>query len=251
MKRALWIAGAVAATLTLAACKRDDVSPKVIETLPPDVHTVVLPGVAAQQYLMLKRDSMNGVIPIINELPLAHPVYPVSLSGPDSSQKYSFPITDPHYGSAVVVIQFFSGSTPIDPIATQASTATLSSVAVEVTGDSARFHYHEVLTLTLDNPGNLSTTLHLTGTSDFTNGATITYTMPAPGARATFSGVSSGSATGTGIDGAGLPTTISLTFSTDHDANGSITWEDRSGGIHLAHNGPGFIVTQTERIFIE
>ena len=234
------------------SCKKKEEPNKIIDGLPVNSSQKVVPAQAAQQLLLLKRDSLNIIVPVINKLGLANQSF-TELSGPDSQSRYSFQITDNSYGTATFTLQFRNSSNAIiDPIKTQTSTTTLNSVVVTGTGNSSKFSYSENLTITLETVGKANSKKFLTGTSNFNgSGTSVTFTFPAPGAESSFQGLIGGGVTGSGTGAGGEATTLSLSFASNHEADGAIAWEGQQGGIHFAEDGKGYIVTNEARLLID
>jgi len=245
-----WVkSGLILLLFALASCEKKEEPNKIIDGLPFDNTVVILPAQATKEMHILKSDGAGFAVEIINRVGILNTVFP-ELTGPDGQLRYTFSIANTIYGSASFTMQFLDTlSSPIDPIATNVSTATLASVTLTGSGASDLFSYTETLTITLQTAGITSSDKFLTGTVVFTGTSdTITFTFAAPGAKINFEGMAGGSVSASGTGPGGAPISIQLAFRSDHDANGSITWEGQTGGIHIDQAGGGFVLTNNAKI---
>lgn len=228
--------------LTLG-CHKGQESNKILYTLPVNSTASVIPAHAAQEFLLLKTVASQVIVPIINRIGQQNQIYP-ELTGPDGSSRYSFNRTENHYGTASFLIQFRDGTNAvIDPIQTQTSTTTLKSVVVTVTGTSSKFAYSESLSITLETAGAADSKKQISGTANF-SGSTynLNFTIVSPGITCSFDGLTAGIFEASGTGGPSNTTTsMQISLSSNKDANGSIAWEDQSGGFHMESNGTGFV----------
>ncbi len=249
----IWVTGLFAALLlaSVSACRREKEPNKIVDSLSLDTTQAVIPANAAQQMLVLKRDSMNIIIPVIARLGIAGAQFS-ELTRTGFGQ-YTFPGAERHYGNATFTLQFKNtAGAPIDPIQNQGSTTTLKSVSVTTQGSSSLFNpYSENLVLTLDIAGDFGSVIRLTGTSSFTGGGyTVTLTFPG-GAVTTFQGLKSGSVTGSGTGPTGLSVALALSIRASQQLEGSINWEGQTGSLHMEDSGKGYVITGQSRFFID
>jgi hypothetical protein len=228
-----------------SGCRKDQESQKIIDTLPINSTVVVTPAYAAQEFLLLKRDAAQTIVPVINRLGQTINTFP-ELTGPDGSSRYTFQRVESHYGTANYTIQFRdSNGSVIDPIQTQTSTTTLATVDITASGSNDRYSYSETMTLTLETPGQVDSKKRITGTSSFTGSSySINFTMPSPGLTWSFDGVSAGIVTASGSGGpSNSALSMTLSLSSSHAASGPIAWEGNEGSIHIESNGSGYVTT--------
>lgn len=226
-------------------CHKDTETNKILDTLPVNTSISVLPAKAHQESILIQKNMAQILVPVINRLGETGLTFP-NLSGPDGSLRYSFTVSENHYGTATFLIQFRDNiNSVIDPITSLTSTTTLNNVLITFTGASDRFSYTGSWVLTLETSGTVTSTKRLTGTTTFTGSSyTINFSLPSPGITCTFEGLTRGTLSSTGTGGPSSTATSSLiSFSTDHTSNGSLAWEGNSGGLHLNPNGTGFITT--------
>jgi len=233
-------------------CERKNESNKILHGLPVDTTQIVLPAQAIQQFMLLKRDSLGILVPILNRLAIADAGFP-EVSGPDSNSRYTFRLSENRYGTADFTIQFLDAAhSVIDPISFQTSTSTIKTAALTTTGSSSLFAYTEDLSLTLATTGDVNSEKRVTGNATFTgSGYTITFVFDPAGSVTKFGGILEGLVTATGTGPGSAPMTLSMRYSTDHSADGNLTWEGQSGGLHIMDDGSGSIVTSTARLFVE
>ncbi len=237
----------------ILGCHKDQEPNKIIYTLPINSTLTVIPAHAAQEFLLIQTAAAQTIVPIINRIGSTSTSYP-ELSGPDGSSRYTFTKTESHYGTATFLIQFRDSSNAvIDPIQTQSSTTTLKSVVVTVTGTSNRFSASANLIISLDTAGLAESTKRITGTAAFTGSTySLNFTILASGITCSFDGLTAGSFEASGSGGPqNTNTAILLSLSSNKDANGSISWEGQSGGLHLESNGTGFVTTNQYLIPIQ
>lgn len=238
----------------MSSCKRKEEPIKILDPLPLNSLQTCVPGEMGQAWVLLKRDCLKVLVPVINLTTIPNSTFP-QVTGPDSLSRYTFQTSDGHYGTATFTIRFFQeNGTVIDPILTNTSTTTLKSVSVNVIGSSSRFSYTENLVLTLDTAGIISSNKRFTGTSainDVGNINVLTFTMPSPGIRSAFEGMVEGQATVTGTGPSSQTTSMTLAVSADHTTNGNITWEGLSGGIHYEENATGYVITNQYQLLLQ
>lgn len=247
MKRIFLILVACAA---LNACEKKKEPNKILDGLPVNTEEVVPLGQATQEIHVMTQDALNTIVTAMNRLSQTSPSFS-DLTNVGFGQ-YQFTRSGSRYGSATFTITFKDGvGATIDPIANTASTSTFKSVDVTGTGSSSRFSYTiGTWTITLLTEGVPTSDKTLAGPTTFTSAApsyTINYTYTS--AEATFEGVTDGTLSATGT-GPSAPITLTVTYASDRVVNGTLTWEGQSGGIHLASNGTGFIVTDTSRLLL-
>lgn len=239
--------------VALNSCERKREPNKILDGNVAGTVQVVGPAEAARQYVLLKRDLLRTVLPVLNRMQTSNATF--GDLTPVGGGQYSFQGNDPHYGTVTFTLGFQDANGGgIDPISVPGSSSSLKAVTVTGAGASTLFPtITENLTLAFESAGVFTTTLRLTGTSVF-NGPTytLTFTNSTPGSRVIFAALTSGTATATGSGGTpAAPATVNLEFSSDQHANGTITWEGQEGGIHLETNGSGFVVTTEGRILLE
>lgn len=250
MKIKITVSALMALTVALlAGCESKREPNKIVDGPTINTSQTVIPGKAAQQFILLERDLLKILTPVINKLILANQSFnEVQQVGPG---QYTFQTADSRYGTASYTITFqTTGGTTIDPIANRSSTGTLTNVAVSGSGSNALFSFTENLSLNLDAIGDYTAKRHMTGTIGFTgSGYILTFTHQAPGSNATFDNLTDGIVTATG-PGPTATANLTLSFSASHEVNGTISWEGITGGLHLQDNGDGFVVTSSERLLI-
>ncbi|MCG3205447.1 MAG: hypothetical protein KCHDKBKB_02168 [Elusimicrobia bacterium] len=238
----------------LLSCQKKDEPNKILDPLPLNSTQTCVPGQLGQAWFVMKRDCLKVLIPVINLTTIPNSSFP-QVSGPDAMSQYTFQTSGDRYGTATYTIRFYNESgVVIDPILTNTSTSTLKSITVQVVGGSSKVTYTEALTLTFETAGLLSSHLRLTGTSSISDNPvtnTLNFTFSLPGPRVAFEGLIDGEVTATGTGPNSQTTALNLTFYADHTANGSIAWEDLSGGIHYQDNGVGYVVTNLFRLLLE
>jgi hypothetical protein len=237
--------------LALSSCHKDQEPNKIIDGVPLNTTEIVIPGQAGQQFYALVRDLSTFLVPILNRLQQTGLSFS-ELSGPDGQMRYTFTTTERHYNSANYSIQFRdSNNTAIDPIQNQNSTTTVKSIDITGTGSSSQFNFTIAATLTIETVGDLNSKKRITGSSSF-NGSSysMTFTIDSPGLTGTESGLTEGTFSSSGTGPNSQPTTLQLICSFEHTADGSISWEDRSGGFHIEPDASAFIVTNQERLFL-
>ncbi len=234
-----------------AGCRRENESSKVIDGLPVNTVQTAVPAEAAQQFHLLNRDALSSLIPIVHGLYLSGQAHP-GVFGPDSQSRYNFNLIEKHYGTATLTFQFRDISNAvIDPIAVFASTALVKSVAITCQGTSPQFTYVENLVLTIDTAGSVDTTKLLTGTALFSgSGISMTFTFNGAGSMAVVGGLNNGSVSAVS-NVVGQPVSLTLNFNTDHDANGTLAWDDLTGSLHIGSNGSCDVVTRQFRIILD
>jgi len=241
------------ALVALAGCERKREPNKILDGYVVGSSEVIIPAEGARQFFLLKRDLLRVVVPVINKLSLATSDFS-ELSGP-VAMKYSFQVSEKHYGTATFTLEFKDDvNATFDPIAVRGSSTTIKSVVVTGVGASALFpSISENLSLVLESSGVVTSTLRLNGTSVFSgSGYTLNFGFNPGGSKGVFEGITDGSASASGTGGTPPATaSINLGFTTDRNANGSITWEGRDGGIHLDENGSGYVSTAAGRIFLQ
>jgi hypothetical protein len=245
------------AGFALAGCKHDREPNKIVDGLPFKVEETVMPAYAVQHLILLTKDSLRSAVTVLNKTSILNANYSDVTN--ISSNTYQFSLSNVRYGTAVFTIQFFDeAGAGLDPILNQVSSATIKSMALNVTsGSSSLFTYTATSLLTLDIAGDVSSTLRSTGTYTFTGqgaatGYSVAFVQPAPGSRTAFEGFKDGAFTATGNGPAGIGTvSMNLAVSSNHGLGGSLTWEGQSGGIQLENNGTGFVITSQARIPIE
>ena len=246
-------------TLTVLGCKRDNEPNKIIDTLPVTGVQTCVPAQIGQGWFALKRDLLRVLISVINRTQLLNASFPNSYPeltrvGAAGAGTYTFQTTDRHYGTALFTIQFLDSTpAPIDPVSTFASSSTLKSVSIGVTVSGfAPFSGTENLELYLETAGLLDSPRRIVGTSHF-NGPTdsMAFALPFPGARGAYEGLVDGEVTATGTGPGGQPITLSLAFSSDHTANGPLTWEGQTGGIHFEPIATGYVITNSYRLLLD
>jgi len=237
---------------SLAGCQKDGVTEKFIDDIPVVAKTSIPPASAVQEYLLTKRDICNVVVPVLSKLAQTTRSFP-ELTGPDGQLRYTFLLSEKHFGSATVAIQFQDAlGGVIDPISTWTSTSTLSQVVIGVSGTSPDYSYSENLLMTLQVAGDVFSIKRLTGTSTFTDRAStaynLTFTLVSPGPEAIYGGIKGGLITGSGTSGTGAPIGCSIEVDSNHDGNGPLTWDNQDGSVHFSTAGSGFIITNLSRI---
>lgn len=234
------------------SCKREREPNKIIDGLPINSTETVVPAQMAQQFFLLIRDGLNEIVPVFNRLGRVDPPPDFSELTPVGSNVYEFSVTEKHYGSVTFKINFKDTSgNSIDPIANNTSTMTVRSVHITASGTSSLFTYSQDLVLTLETAGLLSSDKRLTGNSTFT-GATdaVTFTFVPPGSNSTFQGLTNGMVLGSGSGPSNQNISITLTFSSNHEADGQIAWLGREAAIHFLDNGVGYVATKESRTII-
>lgn len=236
----------------VTGCRHNQVDNKIVDGLPLNTNRAVLPAAALQQLLLFKRDNIRVTVTAINKTSIANPTYPelTNVGG----NVYQFQISEKHYGTATVRIQFFDASgVSIDPIANQSSTATFKTVTINTNGSSGMFTYTEAGAITLDTAGDVTSTMHSTGTFSFNgSGYSINSNILAPGARTSVDGFRDGTLTGAGTNlTSGAPVTMSIGLNNNQSANGSLAWDGEKGGVEFDNTGLGFVITSTTRIPIQ
>lgn len=246
------IAGAVF-LIVAGGCRRKNEPHKIIGGLPLNSTVDVTAARSIQQLMLLKRDGLSVIVPIINRLAVPDTTFP-ELTGPAgaSGKDYSFTMSEERYRTASFLVKFFdNAASQIDPIAFRSSTTALKTVKINTTGSSDLFSYTESLTITLETAGDGTSGKRLTGTSVFNgSGYAVTFTFSPPGPASNQDGLIDGSFTGSGT-GPTLGFSSTLRYSTDHTADGTLQWEGQTGEIHLANNGRGVIVTDQERFLLD
>jgi len=76
MKKGILISFSILFVFGLFSCERKEVKNKIIEGIPIDTTTSVIPAKAIQEMMLLKRDAFSIVVPIINRLPLSGATFP-------------------------------------------------------------------------------------------------------------------------------------------------------------------------------
>ncbi len=250
MKRAALL---LIAVVSLASCERKREPNKVLDGYVVGTQEVVIPAEAARQYFLLKRDMLGIVVPVINKFGRTNADFS-ELTGPVAS-KYSFTVHETHYGAVTYTLEFKDDtSATFDPVSMRSSSTTLKSVIITGTGGSAVFPtITENLTLVLESSGVVTSTLRLNGNSTLSgSGYALTFGLNPGGSRCVFEGLTDGSASASGTGGTPPATSaINLGFSTDRNANGSISWEGRDGGIHIENSGSGYVSSPGGRIFFQ
>lgn len=249
MKKTLFAIALV--SLSLAACKKDRVANKIIDGVPLHVEETVLPAHALQQYMLYKRDSLRVIMIILNKTSISDSIFPELTSPP-----YQFTVSERHYGSVTVTLQFYDGSgNAIDPIAAPSSTSTLKSVSISAAtnGSNGLFTFTEAGGVVLSIQGDVTSPVHSTGTITFSGSgyAPLTFSLTSPGARTAIEGFREGNLTATGSGPNGSTPSLTLTLGNDHSASGAISWEGQQGSVFVGSNGLGFVVTNQARIPIE
>ncbi len=248
-----WVAiGILFMLCGLSSCQREDVHQKFIEGVPVNPQGTVISARGVQQYFLLMRDSLSRMVQLMNRLTLTGTSF-TDLTGPDGNQAYSFPINETRYGSATVTLKFLdTNGAVIDPISNPVSTSSVKSVSFTMTGNSDLFAFlaNDGL-LTLDSAGILSPNKLASGSLSLTGqGYTMTFTMPATGVQANYQGPFEGAVTGMGT-GPTEAFTANLQFSADHNLDGTLAWEGKTGGIRFSNNGTGYLVSDNEKILLE
>jgi hypothetical protein len=237
---------------TLLGCHKDSPSKKIIDGLPAATGSTstIQPAQATQQYLLLKNVALDRVITNLNRLQVGLPAG--GLSGPSGSN-YTFQSSEKHYGTATFTIQFQDvNNAAIDPFTAVTATSSVKYVHVTVNSTSNAFAISEDLQVSLDIVGQLTGPYHMTGTSNFDNSSySITYTLDPTGVDATITGVLRGHASATSASGAPKQTSSVLTFGTNSDVSGKMTWDDQSAGIHINSDGSGFLTTDDTRTLFQ
>lgn len=240
----------------LGACKKNSEPNKILPGIPVATNQVITAARAAQQHHLLTNWGLSSIVPIINRLGVNIAVF-AELSGPDAQSRYTFSLTERHFGTANFTIQFRDTSDLIiDPFVVNASTGSLSSVLVTVSGSSSEFTYSQAYTIRLAVPGQNTSSKVATDTpgspTTFTgSGYAIQYAFLSPGISVNNSGITGGriSATGTGPNS--TSTSLDILYAINHSANGTLSWEGQSGTIHFLDNGNGFIITNNSRIIFD
>ena len=244
---------AVLAVLAFASCERKREPNKILDGYTAGIVEVVVPGNAAQQYVVLKRDILRVAVSVVNRLQQENALFP-ELSGP-SAGKYAFSSTERHYGTANFTIEFFNDTgSQIDPIAVRSSSNTLKSFILTTAAASNEFPtITETLTVVLESSGVVTSRLRMTGSSVFTGSSySLTFNIDPSGCKTIYEALTDGSVTATGTGGTPPATaTINLAFSSDHAVNGSMSWEGREAGLHIETNGSGLIVAPEGRILLD
>ena len=239
--------------LVLAGCHRRNEPNKILDGSPVGSFELIIPAEGARQFYLLKRDALHVVVPVISKLALTNSSYP-ELSGPVAS-KYSFNTAEKHYGTATFTIEFRSDvNATIDPIAVQGSSSSLKTILITGTAASSMFPtITENLALVLDSSGTVTSTLHLSGSTAMTgSGYSLTFNFDPAGSKANFDGLSDNQVTASGTGGTPpAPAALVLRYTTDRNANGSIAWEGRTGGIHIETDGSGYVSTLEKRILFQ
>ena len=246
--RIVRIAGVVACVAIAAGCKHKNEPNKILDGLPANPTVEVVPAQAAQQWVLLKRDMVNTLVPAVNKF--ANPSLGWGeLGSPDGSLRYTYRTTNSRYGSATFQIQFHDqNGTPI-PAAVSSST-TLKSVSITANAQSSMFTFSETLNLDVRTFGSSDSIMLLTGNSTV-NGSnySLTFSLPGSGAKCVFQGLSGGLAFVSG-NGNGAPCNMTLNFQPNLDTSGTINWEGQSGTLRININGSGFVATNQERFFL-
>ena len=251
MKKLVLIFLGVSFLTCLSSCKRKKEPNKILDGFANDTTQTVIPAQAIQQFLLLKKDTLKVIVPVLNKLTAVNSHYD-ELSSTTPSV-YNFQLSNSHYGTATVGFRFWNESNVIiDPIQTQISSSSVRAIQLWLAGGSALFpSYDESFWLSLGTTGDPTSTKYLMGDSHFSgSNHTLTFSIAAPGSRAAFEGlIDSGfTASGTGIGGQTV--TANMFYSADHNTNGTLNWEGRSGNIHMDDRGNGFIITDQTRLFI-
>jgi hypothetical protein len=236
----------------LLGCRRDSPARKIIDGAPIGSTITVLPVNAVQGFHMLERNMLNILVAVTKRTGTISPTYPDVTGGPGT---YQFTTIDSHYGQATISFQYFDGpngaGTPLDPIAGQASTATVKSVNISVTSTGSPFNGTGNFVLTLETQGNVNSNLFLTGTFTMTSTTyTVICTLPSPGGLATFTGLAAGTVqfSGSGPGGSIGGTTI---INTSHEFNGNLLWDGNTGQIHLKENADALLILNNQRYFFD
>ena len=243
----------ILAGVILAGCHRRNEPNKILDGQPVGSFELVIPAEAARQFYLLKRDMLRTVVPVINKFATTNPVYPELT--PVGGSKYSFTSAEKHYGSATFTLEFRSDTNAtIDPVGVQGSSTSVKSVIVTGTAASSLFPtITENLTLVLDSSGVVTSTMRLSGTTSMTgSGYSLTFNFDPAGSKANFDGLTDNQVTASGSGGTPPATAaLLLRFTTDRNANGSIAWEGRTGGIHIESDGSGYVSTLEKRILFQ
>jgi len=256
-KNLLGLAIFLAGAFSITSCKQDAIHRKIVDGLPINADETVIPGLAIQEFHLVIRDAMSVIVPALNRIGTSEPRLP-GLSGP-VNDTYSFNIADKHYRTAHVVIQFQDQSgTKIspDPISVAGSTINVASVGITIIGSSDLFGFTSVgpahLTLKLTSIGVPTSNKSLIGNMNFNGqGYNFVFAMVAPGLAAGFQGVFGGGLSGSGTGPTFLPFSARLTYASDLSVDGTLIWENRSGGIHLVSNGSGIVTTDKEKFILD
>jgi hypothetical protein len=255
MSRRWILIGLMAAVVGLGACKHDKEPNKILNGSVVDVSQTVYPGLTVQEFVVLNQQIVAVIVPIFSRLGTTTELRFPELT-PLGNSTYRFTVTQPSFGSAHADIQFKDpAGNVIDPIATTASTSTLASVTMAVTGASSLYSYTENLSMKLDTAGDTTSTKRMFGTGTFngTNAAAgysnLVFSFPSSGCESSFEGILAGTVNGAGT-GPSAPVTFRLTFGSAHAADGTLSWEGRNGTIHMNPNGVGFIIDGPTRILI-
>ena len=236
-------------------CKKNREPNKILDGLPVDPTVTVIPGHAAQQHLLLIRDIASVVVPVMNRVGLTGATFPELT--PAGGGAYTFSVSNARYGFASLQIQFKDESDAnVDPIQSATTTFKSGVVTSPAPGTSALFTHTTgsptPLRITLETAGVGTSPKLITGDVTFSgSNYALVFSFAPAGAGLNFEGLVSGEATATGTGPDASAASLSLRFDSNRDADGTIVWEGRSGAIHLANNGIGFVSTDQVRFFID
>lgn len=237
----------------LLGCRRDSPAQKLLEGAPAGTTISVLPVSAVQAFHFIEKHALYTVVAVTKRTTLTNVSYNdvTSIGG----SQYRFTSSDPHYGSATYTFAYYDGKDGtggiLDPIAVQTTTATVKSIRIDGTSTGVPFNGSGTFILTLVTLGDVNSDLYMTGTYTLTGTTyTVTCTISSPGGLASFVGLSGGviELTGSGPGGAVGGT---LTVNTSHEYNGDISWDGKSGGLHLKENASALLIYNNERFFFE
>ena len=238
--------------LTLTSCRKDHEPNKIIEGLPIDVTQTIIPGQAAQEFLLINQSMINIAIPTMNRV--GRPDLPFSeVTGPDGQGRYTFTTIDTRFGAPIFFMTFHNtDGSLVDLTNPLVSTNTVSFASVTGSGVSKLFSYSLNVDIVVATPGITTTDKTIRGNYHFDGaGYVLDFRFAGTGAPVTYLGMIGGQLYAAGTGGPqNAPAAISLNFDSSYDGNGSISWEGQQGTIHVGTEGKGYIATSTSRVFI-